>query len=175
MASVQQAVHTGLSRRDVLIQSSRLGLGLSAQLAPEHADADLVLLQRGASPALPRIETHQRSMRGLLQWVERQETDGGLDGALRRLALGLVGEQPGERLEGELSEPLALSQEPLLERWFVEAEPFEQLALVESRGPFERLCRALGRRSRGAECPSGPGSDVALGRGGRPLPPSRPR
>jgi len=55
---------------EILIQSSRLRLGLSAQLAPEQADADLVLLQRGASPALPRIEAHQRSMRGLLKWVE---------------------------------------------------------------------------------------------------------
>src|SRR6266852_7970029 len=85
-------------------------------------------------------------MRGLLKRVEGEETDGGLDGALRRLALGLVGEEPGERLEGELSEPLALSQEPLLERWFVDAESFEQLALVESRGPFERRGRALGHQ-----------------------------
>jgi len=38
-------------------------------------------------------------MRGLLNWVERQETDGCLDGTLGRLALELVGEQPGERLE----------------------------------------------------------------------------
>src|SRR5262245_3923689 len=93
---------------------------------------------------MPHIKTHQRSMHRLLKWVEGQETDGGLYGALRRRALGLVGEQPSERLEGELSEPLALSQEPLLERRFVDAEPFEQLALVKSRGPFERLCRALG-------------------------------
>src|SRR5262249_34869598 len=107
---------------------------------------DLVLLQRCAPPALPRIETHQRSMRGLLQRIEREETDGGLDGTLRRLTLGLVGEQPGEGLEGELSEPLALSQKPLLERWFVDAEPFEQIALVESHRALERLGRALGHQ-----------------------------
>src|SRR5262249_21299713 len=53
---LRSLAHTLLE--DVLIQSSRLGLGLSAQLAPEQGDADLVLLQRGASPALPRIETH---------------------------------------------------------------------------------------------------------------------
>ncbi len=43
---------------DLFVEPPCLYLRLGAQLAAQHAKADLVLLQRGASPALPRIETH---------------------------------------------------------------------------------------------------------------------
>jgi hypothetical protein len=55
-----------------------------------------------------------------------------------------VPERFRERFERQLAKPLALGEDPLLERRFLKAESFEELAAVQRGGPFER-----GRRARG--------------------------
>jgi hypothetical protein len=41
-----------------------------------------------------------------------------------------MGEEPGERAQGQLAEPLPLAQEPFVEWRLLYADPGEQVALV---------------------------------------------
>ena len=82
----------------------------------------------------------------LLQGVEREQPQGRPHRLISPAALAVMGEQPGERLERQLAQPLALGEEPLLERWRGPAESLEQVAPIERHGALERLRRALGHR-----------------------------
>ena len=55
-------------------------------------------------------------MDGLLQRVEREETEAGLDGRLGGAGLLLMDEEAAQALDGQLVQTLPLGREPLLER-----------------------------------------------------------
>ena len=133
----------GPSLENVLIELLRLRLRFGAQLPLQRSNAHLVLLEGGATPALTGIEPHQRSMHGLLGGIEREESRGRLDRALGLSRLRLMREQLRQRFQRQLAQPFALGGEPLLERRLVDAEPLEEIAVVERDGALERLGGAL--------------------------------
>jgi hypothetical protein len=75
---------------------------------------------------------------GLLQRVEGEEPQCGLDRCLDRARRALVREQPRQGVEGHLAQPLALPEEPVLERRLLDREPLEEVSLVEGDGVRER-------------------------------------
>jgi hypothetical protein len=125
------------------IELPGLGFWLAPQLALQHLDRELVLLERRATAVLAQIQAHERAMRRLLQRVEGEQAHGGLNGALGRAGLALAGQQPGEGLERQLPQPLAFGDEPFLEQRLVQAEAREQIACIDRRGLLERLRRAF--------------------------------
>ena len=64
--------------------------------------------------------------------------------ALRRRGLRLVGQEPGQRLQRHLPQPLPFGHQPVLEERLVEAEAEEQVAPVELGGVRQPLDGALG-------------------------------
>jgi hypothetical protein len=127
---------------DVLIEASGLGLGLRAQLPLEGRDAALVLAEGGAPAALPEVQAHQGAVPGFLERVEGEQPLRGADGALGLAGSGQVGDQPGERLQDELAEALALDEQPGLEGALVDDEALEEVAAVEVGGAGEAVGRA---------------------------------
>ena len=121
-----------------------LGLGRRAELALEGVHADVVLAQRGLPAAQPRVEAHERAVDRLLQRVEGEEAQAGLDGRLGRAGALLVGEQSGERLDGELVQALALGGEPFLEGPLGERQAGQQVPAIESGDLLERGGPAVG-------------------------------
>ena len=105
----------------------------------------LVLAERGLAPAGLGVKAHESSVDDLLERIEREQLQGGLDGRLERARLSLLSEQASEDLQSELSQTLALAHEPLFERRFVERESGQQIALVEGGGPREALGRTRRR------------------------------
>ncbi len=75
-------------------------------------------------------------MHGFLERVERQQPERARHRRLDGARLLLVRHQPREPLEGELPQPLALAQQPLLERRLVERQPRQKIALVERARTF---------------------------------------
>src|SRR5262249_6625431 len=112
------------------IQLLRLGVGLHAELTPEDAHARLVLPEGGAPPAESLVEAHQRSMGRLLQRIERDEPERGLEGALERRRPLLMSEKLGQGLHGQLSQAVSLSDQPVLEERSAEGEALEEIAAI---------------------------------------------
>jgi hypothetical protein len=102
------------------------------------------LLERRAPPALAGVEPHERTVGGLLQGIEPEQPHRRLDRALGARSLGLMGQQSRQGLQGHLSQPLALGDEPLLEQRLVDAEPQKEVAPIQLGGLFQRLRSALG-------------------------------
>jgi hypothetical protein len=132
--------------QQLLVQRLRLSLGLGAQLSLQTVDAQLVLLERRRPAPLPRVELHQGAVHGLLQRIEREQPQRRPDGAFRAGGPGLVGQEPGQGLQRNLAEPLALGHQPVLEQRLGRSEAEEQVAPIERR----RLLQRLGRPFRGA-------------------------
>ena len=80
-------------------------------------------------------------MDGLLKWIEAEEPLRGFDGCCRRARRTLVGEQPREAAQGQLAQPPALGEEPVLERGLLHREALEKVARIEGK--------TLGQRRRG--------------------------
>ncbi len=106
----------GAAAQDVLVEGLRLGLGLRPELPLERCDAELILAERRPTPPRLGIKSHQRPVSGLLQRVQHQQPQRGLDGGLGRPRGPLVSQQPPEALQGLLPEPLSLPEKPALER-----------------------------------------------------------
>lgn len=126
----------------------RLGVRLRTDLALERADALLVLAQRRAAPAEIRIEPHERAVHGLLQRIEREQSERGLRRAFAGAATALLREQLCEGLERELAQPLPLAEQPFLPRPLIDDEPREQVAAIRLGGVGHRLGRAVRDRAR---------------------------
>jgi hypothetical protein len=58
-----------------------------------------------------------------------------------------VGQEFGQGFEGQLAEPLALGEQPLLEGGRLPSEPREQIPLIEGGRLLERLRGASGRQA----------------------------
>lgn len=131
---------------DLEVQRAGLGLGLGAELALQHAHAHLVLTERGSAPALAGVETHERAVHGLLERVQSEQAQGGLDGGVGIAGARVMPEQPGERPERDLVQPLALGEEPVLERRRLSGETGEEGTAIELGGARERLRRSALRQ-----------------------------
>ena len=125
--------------QDLLVEVLRLALGLDPQLAPQDGEAVLVLAQGRAPAAEIHVEAHERAVDRLLEGIESGELQGRLDSGLGATGGALVGEQSGQGLDGQLSQPLALRDEPLLERGLGHREAGEEIALVEGGSAGEVL------------------------------------
>ena len=131
----------GRSRRgsleNVTVERLRLGFGLGLQLVLERGDAELELAERRSAPTELRVEPHQGPVNRLLQRVQAHQPKRRLNGRLERARVALVGEQSRERLQGELAQAHALRDQPFLEWRFLQCEAFEEVARMESSGPFQ--------------------------------------
>ena len=83
-------------------------------------------------------------MHGFLQRIEGEQAECGLHRGGEVPDRPLMGEEPREDFEGELSQPLALAHEPVLEGRRDDAEAGQEIAAVETRGTLEPGRRALG-------------------------------
>lgn len=131
---------------DLLVERPRLRLRLGAQLAVQRGHAVLVLAQRRLAPPGLRVEPHERAVHGLLQRVDGEQAPGGLDGVVDAAGRPAEAEQTGERLQGNLAQPLALGQQPLLERRLRDREPGEEVAAVQGPDPLERVGSGIAGR-----------------------------
>src|SRR5262245_60968158 len=125
-----------------LIEVLGLGLGLGAELSLQDRDAHLVRTEGGGTPPLPRIQPHQGTVYGLLQWIEGQQSRCRLDSPFGLASRRLVGEKFRQRLDGHFSQTLAFDDEPLLESGLLEDEAVQEVAAIDRRGAFK--CRRSG-------------------------------
>jgi hypothetical protein len=88
---------------DLLVEPSRLHLGLDAELSLQGIDAQPVLSEGISAPSLTVEESHQRTMGGLVRRVERKDPHGGLNGRLDDAGSVLLFEQPAQRLLRQLA------------------------------------------------------------------------
>src|SRR6266545_1170723 len=144
-----RTLHAGRCRQqplpeDLLIELLGRRLGLDAELSLKNAETDLVLPKGRRPPAELNVKTHDRAMDGLLQGVEREEPERRLRRRLRRLRGALMTEKLRQRFERQLTQSLALREQPLLERRLLEREAFEEVSAVQRGGALERGRRALG-------------------------------
>ncbi len=134
-------------RRQGLPETRRLWLRRDAELSPEQVGAEVILTEGGRAPPQAIVEPHQRPMDRLLEWIDREEPDRGLDGRLELTPRALRGQKSLEHAEGGLAKPIALRSQPLLERRLAERHPCEQLAPIEASRPLEGSTRPLGREA----------------------------
>jgi hypothetical protein len=127
--------------QQLAVERLRVRLRLAAQLALQRRHARLVLAQGGAAPPRLRVEPHESAVDGLLQRIDGDQLERGLDGGLRRRR-PLRGQELRQPLHGPLAQPLPLADEPFLEWRLVERDPGEELATVEVAGPLEGGRRA---------------------------------
>ena len=83
-------------------------------------------------------------MDGLLQRIQREEPETGLDRRFGCAGLLLVGEQLSQSLYGQLVQPLPLGRQPLLERALGQRQPGQQLTAIETGDLLERRRPTVG-------------------------------
>src|SRR5215470_3629250 len=130
-----------LPTQDLQVQLARGRFRLRVELSLEHPDAHLVLPECRGAPTLAIVETHEGSVRRLLERIKSEQAQPRLNGNLGGAGLHLVAQQPGEPLQGKLTQALALDDEPLLERRFSYREPLEKVASIEDERSIQRLRR----------------------------------
>jgi hypothetical protein len=139
------AVGTGGPRaQDLLVQLDGLRLGRCAELPLQGIHAELVLAQPGLPAPEPDIEPHDRAVDGLLQRVQREQAEPGLEGRLGRAGRLLMDEQTAQALKGQLVQALPLEGEPLLERGLGQRQVRQQVTPVEPDDLLERGGAAVG-------------------------------
>src|SRR5690349_1850357 len=124
--------------QDVPVQLLGRSFGLDAELMAKDGDAVLVLAQSGAALSSRDVEAHQGSMDILVQSVQREQPARGANGRVDRSGTRLMLEEPGESLSGQFPEPLALGEEPLVERVRLRVEAGQKIALVERERLLQR-------------------------------------
>src|SRR5437016_5852807 len=132
--------------QDLLIENLRFRFGLDAELPAQHADAVLILAQRRPSPAGLRVESHERSLHRLLQRIQGQEPERGLNRWLCRPCFPLMHEELCETLDRQFTQALALREQPLFEGWFAQREAAQEIALIERCRSLDRVWRSLDHR-----------------------------
>jgi hypothetical protein len=140
---------------ELFVDLSRLGLGVSTELAFEKGHTPLVLTQGGGTPAELRVETHERPVDRLLQWVDGDHSQRRLERRLYVAFVALMGKELGHGLEGLFAKPLALSHEPVLELVGLARQSLEEVTSVQRNALLER-----GRRSVAHELLKGHGVDI---------------
>ncbi len=132
---------------DRVAQLHRLQLRPRTDLPRQQVAADLELTQRRGVPPLLHVELHQRAVHGLLQRVERQQSQRRFDRALGPAAVGVQREHPRQRVHGPLAQPAAAGHQPVVERRLARVQGLEKLAGVQRRRVLQRFARAIGEKA----------------------------
>jgi hypothetical protein len=91
--------------QDLLVQLPRLVIGLGSQLALERHHADLVLAESGPAPAELGVQAHERPVHRFLEGIESHQPQRGLHGLVERACVPLLGDEPRQRILGQLAQP----------------------------------------------------------------------
>src|SRR5215813_10897934 len=126
--------------QDLLVELARLGFGLDAELPSKRVDTALILPEGSVTPAVAHVEPHQGAVDRLLERIQRQQAESRRDGSAGLFRLCLVGEQFGQGLEGELTQPLPLRDQPLLERRLGDPQALQQVPAIQ----VDRLLEGFG-------------------------------
>ena len=138
-----------LPTQDPLVELPGFLLRFHSELALKDCHARLVLLE-SRPPASPLgVEAHEAAVHGFLERVESDQPQRCLErvpGGSRRPAL--LSEQPGQRLDRQLSQSRALGHQPVLEERAAEGKTLHEVTPVERHSPRERpriprLCQVL--------------------------------
>src|SRR5499427_1962601 len=126
--------------QDLLVELARLGFWLDAELPSKRVNTALILPEGSVTPAVAHVEPHQGAVDRLLERIQRQQAESRRDGSAGLFRLCLVGEQFGQGLEGELTQPLPLRDQPLLERRLGDPQAFQQVPAIQ----VDRLLEGFG-------------------------------
>src|SRR5262249_6287603 len=83
----------------------------------------------------------------LLERIERQRAQRDANCRLGGAGVTEVSQQLGQRVHGELAEPLPLAREPFLEGWLAHVQSFEEIPAIERGRPLKRLGSVGGQSS----------------------------
>jgi len=123
----------------------RLGLGLGAELLPQHLGALLVRLQRLLATPLNHVQAHEDPMGFLLQRVDDEKLSRARDGRFEQPGLPLLRQELSMDVEGKLVEPIALVPQPVFEGLVACADTGQEISPVEDAGAPQCLWGALVR------------------------------
>ena len=128
-------------------KQARLGLGLGIEFGAQRVGERTIELDRGAAPAALAIVAHQAAHRRLMQRLEPQNPQAGLDCALGLAALGELRHQPGENIDRLIPVARRFRAAPGFELFALDDEPIEEFAGVELRRCFQLRPARLGREA----------------------------
>ena len=89
--------------QDLVIERLCLCLGLGPKNPLKRRHAELILAEGRASPSGLDVELHQGPVDGLLERIEPQQPQCGLNGGIVRSGGPLVGQKPRQRAESDLA------------------------------------------------------------------------
>ena len=118
---------------DLLMELPGRRLWLHSQLLLKHSHAPLVLVEGCRAAPEVGVEPHDGPVDGLLKWIQCRQAQRRLKRRLGRSRAALVGKEPRQPLESQLSQPLPLKHEPFLKGGFLDGQSLEEVALVETR------------------------------------------
>src|SRR5262249_1432658 len=98
------------STQDLLVEGSRLHLGLGSELPLEGRHAALILAQGSASLSRFRVELHWPWGNRPPERTDVEEPLRGLHRRLQRARRAVKGEKAPETTDGQLAQPLALGE-----------------------------------------------------------------
>src|SRR5262249_24333328 len=128
----------------LLVERPRLLIGLRVQFALERSHAELVLTESGPATSKLRVQSHECAVYWFQERVQGDQPERDWHGLVKRTCVLVLGEKPRERRQGQFAEPQALGDEPFLERWLLQCEPFEEITLVDGSRLVERFPCAAG-------------------------------
>ena len=129
--------------QDLLIELFRLELGLYPEVALQHVHAVLVLAKGSRSTPLPDIDAHQCTVRGFLQRIESEQLVPCSNSRLRGARCALMQKQFRQRLHCHLVEMFSLMHQPRFQRFLVDVQSRQEIALIQRCSLLERVGRSL--------------------------------
>src|SRR5262249_7107195 len=109
----------------------------------KRVGANLELPQRGILSSLRDIKPHQLAMRILIRRIESKEPQCRDDGRFGAVTRDLMIEQEPMGLDRQFTEPAALRREPFLERFGLQIEAVQEVAVTERDGLQQRPRRGV--------------------------------
>jgi hypothetical protein len=122
---------------NILTNLLRLRLGLNSKLSLQYLDAALILIERRASTAVFKVESHKNLVNSLLQGIQPEESQRSLNGCFVEIVFHLMHKKFLCSIPRQLAKSLTLGHEPLLEHLFFHVQTFEKLTSVELSGPLK--------------------------------------
>ena len=134
------------SAADALGQGDRLRRWLDPQFGGQDSLAGLVGAQRRRPVASAEMQLHQVAMRLLVEWIEGQPAQHGIDRALDLAGFGVQLHEPLAHCLRPMAPDLALNAGPLVEgRGVAECEAFEKIAAIALDRRLEPIQQAAPR------------------------------
>jgi len=124
--------------QQVAVEPARPFLGLGVKLTPQARHALLILAQRCAAPSLPVVQSHERAVHGFLGGIEAEQVERCLHGSVDPPRAHPPRQELSQRLHGQLVQPPAFGEQPLLERHRLLWQAGQQVATVKGSGARQR-------------------------------------